>query len=606
MKKRKRLRALWLIPLVLAGGAAGWYFLKGRKVQTTSLVVQQRTAVAERGVLNITLSGSGSVRPADTAEVRISSDATVEKSFLEERKYVRAGEVLLTLEGEDTGINEKKLRNTLEQKQLAYRKLIDQLEAFNITTPIGGEVTEILVEVGNEIKSGTALMTITDTSVLTAEVSFENTPMETIETDQVVLHLPDYMTTVPAIIRSQQQNGSNTDVTVIVENSGLLKPGIVVRCEITGAEGAVVSTAGTLQWNRVETISAKTSGMLQSLSVSKGDTVTEGAVIAVLYDDEAEVNLENARLQVEEAQLNLNQLLEKSVRTEITAPINGYLTSIQKLAPGDTVKSGTVIATIINMDEMEFSINIDELDINKVSEGQDVYVTVEAIEETQDDPIMGKVTGIALQGNTSNGVTSYPVTIRVPGREGLKAGMNVDAVNFTFLASSPENVDAAMEAIKAFLTEAYGSENLFRVSNATQILNTLDSVTGTLMTVLGGIAAISLLVGGIGIMNIMLVSVTERTREIGIRKAIGAKRRNILTQFLIEALLVTGMGGIIGLLTGSAAIWAIGRAGLVPAVYSPLWMTVSFGISLAVGLIFGIFPAAKASRLNPITALRHE
>jgi len=126
------------------------------------------------------------------------------------------------------------------------------------------------------------------------------------------------------------------------------------------------------------------------------------------------------------------------------------------------------------------------------------------------------------------------------------------------------------------------------------------------MTVLGGIAAISLLVGGIGIMNIMLVSVTERTREIGIRKAIGAKRRNILTQFLIEALLVTGMGGIIGLLTGSAAIWAIGRAGLVPAVYSPLWMTVSFGISLAVGLIFGIFPAAKASRLNPITALRHE
>ena len=346
--------------------------------------------------------------------------------------------------------------------------------------------------------------------------------------------------------------------------------------------------------------------MLQRISVRKGDTVTEGAVIAVLYDDEAEVNLENARLQVEEAQLNLNQLLEKSVRTEITAPINGYLTSIQKLAPGDTVKSGTVIVTIINMDEMEFSINIDELDINKVSEGQDVYVTVEAIEETQDDPIMGKVTGIALQGNTSNGVTSYPVTIRVPGREGLKAGMNVDAVNFTFLASSPENVDAAMEAIKAFLTEAYGSENLFRVSNATQILNTLDSVTGTLMTVLGGIAAISLLVGGIGIMNIMLVSVTERTREIGIRKAIGAKRRNILTQFLIEALLVTGMGGIIGLLTGSAAIWAIGRAGLVPAVYSPLWMTVSFGISLAVGLIFGIFPAAKASRLNPITALRHE
>jgi len=178
--------------------------------------------------------------------------------------------------------------------------------------------------------------------------------------------------------------------------------------------------------------------------------------------------------------------------------------------------------------------------------------------------------------------------------------------NYTFLASGPEQVEKAMEAIKVFLTGVYGSENMFQVRNSAQMLDTLGSITGTMMTVLGGIAAISLLVGGIGIMNIMLVSVTERTREIGIRKAVGAKRRNILTQFLIEALIITGVGGIIGLALGSAAIWTIGRMGLVPAVYSPLWMMLSFGISLLVGVIFGIFPASKASRLNPIEALRHE
>ncbi len=178
--------------------------------------------------------------------------------------------------------------------------------------------------------------------------------------------------------------------------------------------------------------------------------------------------------------------------------------------------------------------------------------------------------------------------------------------NYSFNAISPESVTPAMDKISEFLTNIYGSSDMFRVINSAQMLETLDSVTGTLMTVLGGIAAISLIVGGIGIMNIMLVSVTERTREIGIRKAIGAKRRNILTQFLIEALIITGIGGITGLILGSAATWMIGRMGIVPSVYSVFWMLVSFFISLAVGVVFGMFPANKASRLDPITALRYE
>ncbi len=183
---------------------------------------------------------------------------------------------------------------------------------------------------------------------------------------------------------------------------------------------------------------------------------------------------------------------------------------------------------------------------------------------------------------------------------------NANIRSYTFLASSPEKVDEAMEKIKTYLIEVYGSEDMFRVSNAEQMLESLDSITGIMMSVLGGIAAISLIVGGIGIMNIMLVSVTERTREIGIRKAIGAKRRNILVQFLIEALIVTGIGGFVGLLFGSGAIWVIGKLNIVTAVYSPVWMLISFGISLLIGIIFGLFPANKAASLNPIAALRHE
>ena len=179
--------------------------------------------------------------------------------------------------------------------------------------------------------------------------------------------------------------------------------------------------------------------------------------------------------------------------------------------------------------------------------------------------------------------------------------------SFSVQASSPEIVDDVMEKLNVFLTKIYKDSNAVLVFNQAQMLSTLNDVTGMLSVILGGIAAISLLVGGIGIMNIMLVSVTERTREIGIRKAIGAKRRNILVQFLIEAIMVTGTGGLMGVLIGLAVIkFIIGGFNITTPVYSPFWITLSFGISLVVGVVFGLFPANKAARLNPIVALRTE
>jgi putative ABC transport system permease protein len=185
--------------------------------------------------------------------------------------------------------------------------------------------------------------------------------------------------------------------------------------------------------------------------------------------------------------------------------------------------------------------------------------------------------------------------------------------NFLIQASSPDTVNDVMASLTTFMnrifkiTNANGTSNAFRVFNSAQLLSTVNSITGMMSLILGGIAAISLVVGGIGIMNIMLVSVTERTREIGIRKAIGAKRRSVLVQFLIEALMVTGIGGLLGVLIGVTTIhFIIGGLKIVPEVYSMTWISVSFGISLVVGIIFGIFPAYKAANLNPIEALRFE
>lgn len=179
--------------------------------------------------------------------------------------------------------------------------------------------------------------------------------------------------------------------------------------------------------------------------------------------------------------------------------------------------------------------------------------------------------------------------------------------NFEVQATDSEVVDNVMESLESLMYSVYQDSATYRVFNQAQMLSTLGDVTGIMMAVLGGIATISLIVGGIGIMNIMLVSVTERTREIGIRKAIGAKRNNILVQFLIEALMVTGIGGGIGVLFGLGIIkFVIGGLNIVPEVYSLTWIFLSFGISLFVGIIFGVFPAYKAANLKPIEALRAE
>ncbi len=151
-----------------------------------------------------------------------------------------------------------------------------------------------------------------------------------------------------------------------------------------------------------------------------------------------------------------------------------------------------------------------------------------------------------------------------------------------------------------------GDANDFQVTAQEDILNMASTVTGTLTLFLGAIAGISLLVGGIGIMNIMLVTVTERTREIGIRKAIGAPPAAILVQFMIEALLLTLLGGAIGLALGWQAATLLGRALEVPAVITPQVVALAAGVSALVGLVFGTYPAARAAQLNPIEALRHE
>jgi putative ABC transport system permease protein len=176
--------------------------------------------------------------------------------------------------------------------------------------------------------------------------------------------------------------------------------------------------------------------------------------------------------------------------------------------------------------------------------------------------------------------------------------------------ASQDQMDVATAEITALLRQRHGlaatATDDFSIANQAQLLETANSISGTLTLLLGGIASISLIVGGIGIMNIMLVSVRERTREIGIRKAVGARRRDILAQFLVEALTLSLLGGLVGVAVGLATSAALSRLGGLAIVLNPLTLGVAVGFSALIGVVFGVWPARQAAVLDPIAALRYE
>ncbi len=294
-----------------------------------------------------------------------------------------------------------------------------------------------------------------------------------------------------------------------------------------------------------------------------------------------------------------------SSNTKAKAGTNTYDTSVEGVAPGyDAIRSLAVA-------EGRFLAQSDldrrgAVAIIGTELADNLYGTRDAVGNTV--TLLGRdflVVGVLEEKGSSMGMSNDNRAI-IPFTTAQRL-MKRMQINQIFASSaSADSVNAAQDELEKFLKRRLPGDDDYRVFNQTDILGVLDTITGTLTAVLGGIAGISLLVGGIGIMNIMLVSVSERTREIGIRKAIGAQRSDIMLQFLIEAVMISITGGLIGLYLGYIGTIVMSHFFGMALTITPGIAALGLSFSIGVGVIFGSYPANRAAKLRPIEALRYE
>lgn len=211
-----------------------------------------------------------------------------------------------------------------------------------------------------------------------------------------------------------------------------------------------------------------------------------------------------------------------------------------------------------------------------------------------------------LEEQSDSAEGSADQCVYIPYTNAAKMSWNTSISSYVVSMKDAEQMDTAKTVLESKLTEILGSSDYYNITATQEILDEMNDIINMLKAALVLIAGISLLVGGIGIMNIMLVSVTERTKEIGIRKSLGAKEKHIKQQFVIEAGTISGMGGIIGILFGGAVAFLIGKLMDMSIVPSVAAIIISFSVSVGIGVIFGFLPAKNAASLNPIDALRFE
>ncbi|WP_243459236.1 ABC transporter permease [Metabacillus bambusae] len=359
------------------------------------------------------------------------------------------------------------------------------------------------------------------------------------------------------------------------------------------------------------------SAVIALVSLGQGASQSVSEDVSSLGTTMVSVNIQGNSTSEEVVDYDEVMAFEDYSEVEAVSPtVSGTGTVKNGTTSMDSVSISGVTPTYENVQDTtvnsgRFILDIDQENRNKIALlGSNVATelfgfTSPVGNDVKIDGTTYKVVGVlAEQGEELQGSVDDMVLIPFSTAQRFLGQTVINSVDVKM--TSEDTVEIGMAKIERFLYNQFsGDETSYNVRNQSDVADALTSVTDTMTLLLAGIASISLIVGGIGIMNIMLVSVTERTREIGIRKAIGAKKKDILTQFLIEATVLSSLGGLLGVLIGISSAEVLSQVLDMAVSISWLAVGVAVSFSIIIGVAFGIFPANKAASLSPLAALRH-
>jgi HlyD family secretion protein len=426
------------IVILLVSGGAWWYFNSNNSKNVQNAFAQQ-TSVVTKGDLDLSASGSGAIVSANKSNVVSEVQGTITEAFLSDGAQVKAGDLILKLDDFQAQLKVKQLENNIAQTLLTQQYNKKSLEGVKTIAPTDGVVTDLQVNVGDDISKNATLLTITDKSRLKLSVPFNNKYREKLKINQeVIVNVYDTAlevgTTVKGTITSlglalyMTAEGTEVyNVGVVLSNPGTIKDGMIGNVEISlSGEKLVSAESSTLNYYNNVTVKAATGGTVNKINIQEGQSVAKGAVLVEFSNDDLILEIETTDLKLEDYNNQLVAAKNELDKYDIYSPIDGILT-LNDLKAGDVLKSGDVIGYTADYDHMQFEISIDELDISKIKIGQSTNVTIDALAETNGKPISGSVSKVAIEGTSTNGVTTYPVTIQIDKADNLKSGMNANA-----------------------------------------------------------------------------------------------------------------------------------------------------------------------------------
>lgn len=409
-----------------------FFFSKGNNVVAAG---ERKIAKVTKGDLSVNITGSSSIASSESTNISSEVSSTVTSISASVGDRVSKGDVLMTFDASAYNSSLKSSQKDVTNSQTKVNELKEDISNLNVKAINSGYVSNLKYKVGDSVSKNSELFTITDTSSYIINCDFYyNSAVDIKVGDSASLFLPNTFARVSGVVTFVSDlksitngNAQTQSVEIEVKNPGYSLEGTEAIATVTTATKDIQSSSSaTFEEGNKITFKCPSSGTIKSINIRNGSYVSAGDLVIVLENDDLYESLSDAQSSLDIAYEKLSETKIDSSLYTITAPIDGLITELS-VETGDQVRDGTSLIKIVNNYAVGFDIDVDELDISNVKLGQEVKVTIDAIEETTTNPIIGTVSNIAIEGTSVNSVTSYPVTISFEGNDEIKIGMNASA-----------------------------------------------------------------------------------------------------------------------------------------------------------------------------------